>query len=68
VPSSAATFLAVALAHRDVADDALASVRALEDEQDVSLKDAAVVVQTTRQALNGYGTVFDAELSSGSDS
>jgi uncharacterized membrane protein len=66
VPSSAATFLAVVLAHVDVADEALASVRALEDQPDVSVRDAAVVVRTelgrielqqTREIAAGEGIV-----------
>jgi uncharacterized membrane protein len=56
----------VPLADRDVADEALASVRALEDEHDVSVRDAAVVVRTelghielqqTRQVAAGEGIV-----------
>jgi len=46
VPSQATTFVAVVLEHDHAPDDALASVRALRAEQDVTVRDAAVVVRT----------------------
>src|SRR5262249_55816272 len=46
VPSQATTFVAVVLEHEHVPDDALATVRSLDAEQHVSVRDAAVVVRT----------------------
>ena len=66
MPSPADSFLAVALDHGHAADEALAAVRALEDEPDVSVRDAAVVTRTelgrielqqTREIAVGEGIV-----------
>ena len=66
MPSRATTFVAVVLEHEHAPDDALATVRALEAEQDVSVRDAAVVTRTelgrievaqTRQIAPGEGVV-----------
>ena len=46
MPSPDTTFVAVVLEHDHVPDDALATVRALGAEPDVSVRDAAVVVRT----------------------
>jgi uncharacterized membrane protein len=48
VSDSAASFVAVVLETAADAEDALATVRALEDEHDVSVHDAAVVTRTER--------------------
>jgi uncharacterized membrane protein len=66
VPSRATTFVAVVLEREHAPDDALATVRVLEAEQDVSVRDAAVVTRTqrgrielaqTRQIAPGEGVV-----------
>ncbi len=46
MPSRATTFVAVVLEREHAADDALATVRGLEAEQDVDVRDAAVVTRT----------------------
>jgi uncharacterized membrane protein len=46
VPSQATTFVAVVLQRDHSPDEALTTVRALHAEQDVSVRDAAVVVRT----------------------
>jgi uncharacterized membrane protein len=66
VPSRATTFVAVVLEREHAPDDALAAVRGLEAEQDVEVRDAAVVTRTelgrielqqTRQLAPGEGVV-----------
>jgi len=66
VTSRATTFVAVVLEHEHAPEDALATVRVLEAEQDVSVRDAAVVTRTelgrielqqTRQIAPGEGFV-----------
>jgi uncharacterized membrane protein len=66
LPSPATTFVAVVLEHDHAPEDALATVRALEAEPDVSVRDAAVVMRTelgrielqqTRQIAPGEGVV-----------
>jgi uncharacterized membrane protein len=66
VPSPATTFVAVVLEHDHAPDDALATVRVLEAEQEVSVRDAAVVMRTelgrieiaqTREIAPGEGIV-----------
>lgn len=61
-----ATFLAVRFATAAAAEEALASVRALDSEEDVSVRDAAVVIRTkgdrieleqTQQVAPGEGLV-----------
>jgi uncharacterized membrane protein len=46
VPSQATTFVAVVLDDDHSPDEALTTVRALHDERDVSVRDAAVVIRT----------------------
>ena len=66
VPSSATSFVAVGFQLPATAQDALATVRALDDEEDVSVRDAVVVVRTeggqielhqTREIAPGEGIV-----------
>jgi uncharacterized membrane protein len=66
VPSRATTFVAVVLGPEHAPDDALATVRVLEAEQDLKVRDAAVVMRTelgrielqqTRQIAPGEGVV-----------
>ena len=66
VPSRATTFVAVVLENEHAPDDALATVRVLEEQEDVSVRDAAVVMRTelgrielqqTRQIAPGEGVV-----------
>jgi uncharacterized membrane protein len=66
VSPRATTFVAVVLEREHAPDDALATVRVLEAEQDVSVRDAAVVTRTergrielaqTRQIAPGEGVV-----------
>jgi uncharacterized membrane protein len=66
VSPSATTFVAVVVEHDHAPEDALATVRVLEAEQDVSVRDAAVVMRTelgrielqqTRQIAPGEGVV-----------
>jgi uncharacterized membrane protein len=66
MPSSATTFVAVVFQTAAAAEEALSAVHALDDEQDVSVRDAAVVVRTesgrvelvqTREIAAGEGLV-----------
>jgi uncharacterized membrane protein len=66
VTSRATTFVAVVLENEHAPDDVLATVRVLEAEQDVKVRDAAVVMRTqfgrielqqTRQIAPGEGVV-----------
>ena len=66
MPSRATTFVAVVLENEHAPDDALATVRVLEAQRDVSVRDAAVVMRTelgrielqqTRQIAPGEGVV-----------
>ncbi|HEY2592676.1 MAG TPA: DUF1269 domain-containing protein [Chloroflexota bacterium] len=66
MPSSATTFVAIVFQTAAAAEEALPTVHALDDEQDGSVRDAAVVVRTesgrvelvqTREVAAGEGLV-----------